>query len=304
MELLDDDQVIDFIIHGWIALRPPIDPATHAAVVDQIERVGIRGPDYASDPTGDGWLDRIPAMRQVFGHPQFLGAADSLLGPGWRMTLAICHRIGPRQGWHQWHQDNVNVRHHQVRSLTAMYYPHDVARDQGPTVVLPGSHHRNLPTERMQSYGNFRSQVALAVPAGTLAVTHHDLWHTATRNRTDRPRLMIKLYLERMTEPSGPTWNHAGAAAMTRARERFNNERTAECSQSDHYSVRYLRWAMWLNLLGLPPDPLERRYPGNGLAPREPVAAPPAPDNAAERVRTMAHCGHPVTSTIAGGGVR
>ena len=53
--------------------------------------------------------------------------------------------------------------------------------------------------------------LALAGAAGTVTVTHYELWHGATANRAQRPRYMMKFLLHRMQEPEGPDWDTADA---------------------------------------------------------------------------------------------
>ena len=77
----------------------------------------------------------------------------------------------------------------------ASYYPRDVTVEMGPTVIVPGTHFRNAPTDRMATYTNIRGQVPLVVKAGTIALTHYDLWHGTFANRSSVSRHMIKISL-------------------------------------------------------------------------------------------------------------
>jgi ectoine hydroxylase-related dioxygenase (phytanoyl-CoA dioxygenase family) len=160
-----------------------------------------------------------------------------------------CHVNRPGTRSQSWHQDGTNQRHHQLRTVLAMYYPQEVTPDLGPTVILPGTHFRNAPTDRMATYANFREQVVLTVPAGTVAITHYDIWHAASANRGERTRYMLKFLFSRGSESTGPSWKHdpERAAALLR---RFTFERACGCGQSDHYKERGLRFEMWNHLLG------------------------------------------------------
>ncbi len=249
--LLDDEQVLSFIIRGYILLEPTLRPGLNELVCKQLTENGDVDVDLQSDPHHQALLRKCPALNEVFAHPLVEGAFVSLLGSPYDNFGRFCHTIGPGGGGSYWHQDDVNVRHHQARRLTIMYYPQDVTADMGPTVIVPGTHFRNLPTDRMQTYGNFKNQVALTVKAGTIAVTHLDLWHSASRNVSQKTRYMIKYYLERLRQPTEPNWRHDPVAGPARMRQRFHHENTGECSGSDHYKVRYLRLQMWQDLLGL-----------------------------------------------------
>ncbi len=247
--LLDDDQILTFIIQGYLLIKPDLRPGLNQEVCRQLEADGTVDVDLESDPHHQALLAKVPALHDVFAHPTVEGAFVSLLGDPYRTWGRHCHAIAPNSGG-GWHQDDVNTRHHQVRQLTIMYYPHDVTADMGPTIIVPGTHHRNLPTDRMQSYGNFRNQVPLIVEAGTIAVTHLDLWHSASRNTSGRTRFMIKYYLDRLGEPVAPTWRHDPVAGPAKMRQRCHHARTGDCSPSDSYKVRHARYRMWQHLLG------------------------------------------------------
>lgn len=240
--LLTDDEVISFIIHGYHLVHPEFPAGFNESIYAELGML-------AENP-GDGILDRVPKLYQVYDHPRVRGALASLLGPDYRMNgHRHCHVNPPGTRSQGWHQDGTNQRHHQLKTVLAMYYPQDVTADLGPTVLLPGTHFRNAPTDRMATYANFREQVVLTVPAGTVAITHYDIWHAATANRGDRTRYMLKFLFSRATDATVPSWNHDPATAAT-AQRRFTFERACNCGQSDHYKERGLRSEMWRWMLG------------------------------------------------------
>ena len=176
----------------------------------------------------------------------------SLLGERYTMTShRHCHMNAPGPRSQNWHQDGTNQRHHQVRTVLGMYYPQDVTQDMGPTVVLPGTHFRNAPTDRMSTYANFREQVVLNVLAGTVAITHYDIWHAASANTSQKMRYMCRFLFDRASELNQPSWKHDPVTAP-KAEQRLTFERAIMCSQSDHYKERQLRFEMWNHLLGRP----------------------------------------------------
>lgn len=248
--LLTDDQVASFLIDGYICITPDFRPGLNAEVCAQFDKNGLVPVDLDNDPYGKAIFDKAPGLREVFEHPSVVGAFDSLLGQrrfdfGW-----YCHATPPGGGWVGWHQDDVNIRHHQVRRLTVMYYPQDVTPDMGPTYVVPSTHFWNTPSDRMANYGNFRAQRALTVKAGTLAITHYDLWHSASHNTSKKTRYMVKLYTDRLDEPTKPAWNHDPVKGDGKARNRFHHENPGMASGSEWYKERHLRWQAWLHLKG------------------------------------------------------
>jgi len=253
--LLTDEQVWDFIVRGYLLLQPPFRANLNEDVCTQMNATGGAPVNLRDDPFGEALLRQAPALNEVFGHPVVAGAVLSLLGPGSQTYERYPHTLRPGQGgFPGWHQDDVNHRSHQLRRIMILYYPQEVTPDMGPTVIVPGTHFRNMPTDRMSTYGNFRHQVPLTVKAGTLAFTHYDLWHTASPNKSDKLRYMIKLYIDRKTEPvkGKPTWNHDPANAHAPARHCFHGVHVTG-SGSDFYKERHLRWEMWQHLLGNAP---------------------------------------------------
>jgi hypothetical protein len=242
---LTDEEVVSFLIRGYHIVETDFPPGFNEAVVAEL--------DQLEENPGDAILDRVPKLYQVYAHPIVRGALASLLGDDVRMSgHRHCHVNPPGTRSQSWHQDGTNQRHHQLRTVLAMYYPQDVTPDMGPTVLLPGTHFRNAPTDRMATYANFREQVVLTVKAGTVAITHYDIWHAASANKSDRTRYMLKFLFSRASEPTAPSWEHdpEKAAALM---GRFTFERAVTSSQSDHYKERRLRREMWNHMVG--PDP-------------------------------------------------
>jgi hypothetical protein len=250
LPLLTDEQMIDFIINGYIMVKPQAAPELHAKVCSEFDRNGVINVDLQNDPVGMELLDKSPTLREVLDDPIVLGAIQSLMGPEYFIFGRFCHASAPGAGGVFWHQDDVNVRHYQLRRLMILYYPQTVTADMGPTYVVPGTHLVNTPTDRMANYGNIRGQVPLTVEAGTVVITHYDIWHTASHNRSDKMRYLVKYYVDRVHEPTGPTWQHNAATAIPLAMQRMHVECTA-WSPSDFYKERHLRWLLWSYLLGI-----------------------------------------------------
>jgi hypothetical protein len=240
--LLTDDEIISFIIRGYHIVHADFPAGFNEAIYAELGEI--------TENPGDAILDRVPKLYQVYDHPKVRGALASLLGHDFKMNgHRHCHVNPPGTRSQGWHQDGTNQRHHQLRTVLAMYYPQDVTAELGPTVILPGTHFRNAPTDRMATYANFREQVALTVPAGTVAITHYDIWHAATANRGERTRYMLKFLFSRGSEATSPGWDHDPEKAAPLLR-RFTYEKACTAGQSDHYKERALRFEMWRQMLG------------------------------------------------------
>jgi hypothetical protein len=244
--LLDDLQVASFIKSGYLILNPDLPEALHPQIDRQLS-------DLPNNP-GDGILDAVPELYQVINHPQVQGTLISLLGTDFALNNHRhwhCSRVGMKG--QSWHQDSRNVRHHQIRTVLGFYYPQEVTAELGPTVILPGTHFRNCPTDRMGGPLTYRDQVLLKVKAGTVVIAHYDLWHAGTANQGPRDRHMIKLLFTRKSEPTAPSWRH-DPTMLPKVHAKFS-ETIIRCSQTDHYKEIGLRREMWQHLIGQPLKP-------------------------------------------------
>ncbi len=243
--LLTDAQVMRFINYGYHLVEPELPEGLNEAIYAACNAL--------TENPGNGIYDAIPQLKEVYEHPMVRGALVSLLGNDMRMNAHRHLHTTPAHHLRSqtWHQDGTNVRHHQIRTVLAMYYPQDVTLENGPTVVLPGSHFRNAPTDRMATYANIHGQVFLNVKAGTVAITHYDIWHAATLNRADRPRHMLKFLFDRQSEPMSPSWDHDPVAGSRIATEMVG-EMVGPPSgyTSNLYKEWQLRRGVWKWMMG------------------------------------------------------
>ncbi|HYF52498.1 MAG TPA: phytanoyl-CoA dioxygenase family protein [Planctomycetota bacterium] len=269
--LLNDEQMATFVIHGYLMLKPGFRRGLNQEVLRQLEQ-NLSMPDQPpidleNDPAHTVILEKAPALREVLAHPQVDGALESLVGKPYELFVHYCHALPPGHGGFWWHQDDCNVRHNSVRRVMMMYYPHDVSIDMGPTILMPGTHFCNAPTDRLHNYGNIRGQKVLAAEAGTVAIAHYDLWHTVSRNRSGRMRYMVKFGADRANERARRRWNTNPVEGEAMARNRFHHELAGIYSPSDYYKVRHRRMRMWWNL-NSDHQPADEQYQGYAGVPR------------------------------------
>ncbi|MBT5874765.1 MAG: hypothetical protein HOH43_15210 [Candidatus Latescibacteria bacterium] len=241
--LLSDDEVLRFISHGYHLVVPTFREGFNESICESIGEAG--------DGTGNGILEAVPLLQDVYNHPAVRGALVSLLGADYVMNgHRHLHINSPGSRSQGWHQDGTNVRHHQIWCLLGMYYPHDVVAERGPTMIMPGTHLRNAPTDRLQTYTNIDGQIPLAVKAGTVALTHYDLWHAATLNRTEHPRYMLKFLFDRQAVPSAPSWAYDAETVDQVSARRIREQVGPQGYSSDYYKEWELRTEMWQWMLG------------------------------------------------------
>ncbi|MCX6047792.1 MAG: phytanoyl-CoA dioxygenase family protein, partial [Chloroflexi bacterium] len=194
------------IVDGYLLVQTDFPDEFHEGICRQIDAV------FEKDGNpGDAILDKVPDLHQIYQDPYVRGALTSILGPDYAMNShRHCHYTTSGHPGGHWHQDSTNVRHHHIEQLLGMYYPQDVVEAMGPTMILPGTQYHNTPSTYMASYMNFKSQIALNVKAGTVAITHYDIWHAWMPNYSGRARRMLKFLFNRVTAPTTtPSWNAA-----------------------------------------------------------------------------------------------
>ncbi len=201
--LLTDDQMRQFIAHGYVVLKADFPKEFHETMRRKIEEVMTK----EGNP-GNNILPRVPEIQNVFDHPTVSGALTSVLGPHYMMHP---HRHGhysePGRKTQTWHKDSywghAKVRNHHPWWAMIFYFNQDVVEEMGPSAIMSG-------TQYYHARPGDESEVEAHVlgEAGTLALIHYDIWHKGTANISDRNRSMLKFQFVRMERPQTPTWNN------------------------------------------------------------------------------------------------
>ena len=250
-KLLNDDEIVDFVIRGYHVVRPNIPATFHQQILSELDSLTMN--------PGDEISTIVPNIDIIYGHPQVTGALRSLLGNKFRkVTHRHCHKNYPGSRSQRWHQDglpNPVLPEGQkrvpdnIKTLLAMYYPQAVKKNMGPTAIIPGSHFFNNAPDLMASQGNFRDQFIGTVEAGTVIILHYDIWHAGTANTSDKTRYMIKYLFERTDNPTNPSWDH-NPENNTHILDRLDREHATILQPSMFQKSKYLRTKMWNNLAG------------------------------------------------------
>ena len=250
--LLTDDQITRFIVEGYLLVKTDLPQSFHDSICEQIDDLF----DEVGGNPGNEIYEGVPDLAKVYADPNVHGALVSLLGPGYTMSAhRHCHYTRPGEHGGHWHQDSVNVRHHQIRCVLGVYYPQDVTEDMGPTVILPGTQYHNTPSSQMASFMNFRSQVAMNVEAGTVAIAHYDIWHAWMTNQSERNRRMLKFLFNRDSEPGAPSWDHDPDYVFAP-----NPFSLPIDGQSEAYKHRVMWRQVWDWMLGEPVEPESTKW--------------------------------------------
>jgi hypothetical protein len=197
--LLNDDAMRDFIINGYVVVKPALSPDFHKSVFQQTLALIEKGEQLGNNLL----LSKVPMLQQVFDDPTVHGALASILGQNYVMNQhRACHYHPPGSQAQDWHKDyplGGNVRYHRTRLAMAFYYPQDVTADMGPTAIQPTTQYYMTPSED--------AGLSLCGEAGTVTIVHYELWHRATENLSDKIRFMLKFLFCRIEEPQQPSWN-------------------------------------------------------------------------------------------------
>lgn len=206
--LLTDDQVATFVRDGIVVVQSTQPTEFHAEMDSRVRRA-----IEATGNWGNNILAQVPALKAAFDDPAVRGALSAVLGPSYAThTHRFAHLNHPGNPEQDLHMDSHgfssdrHLRHHHPRWAIALYYPHDVTEDMGPTSVVPRSQyyvdapHAGGGTER-----------SIVAPAGSIAIVNFNIWHRGTTNRSQRPRLMVKFEFERLDEPAAPAWRNERA---------------------------------------------------------------------------------------------
>jgi hypothetical protein len=181
--LLTAPQMAQFVVDGFLFFDGLVPAELNAAV-------------HADQVAGRGRWEESEATRQVFELPEVKGVLQSLLGENPVYDHSALHVVGPRHERAQyWHADSIIDARPYAFDVQTMYFSHDVPKETGPTLVLPGSHLRRVSNASISRYKNIAGQRQLIGRAGAIAFLHQALWHCAQPNRTDRTRTMFKLRL-------------------------------------------------------------------------------------------------------------
>lgn len=183
-------------------LRDALDAARAAEErrfgLEALREVGQDG--YVSDLLAVG-----PAVERVLDHDALHEVLAATLGAEARLFVGQGIILDPGKGrgvWPRcWHADMFEVRSALADptfcfGVNCLVIVDDVAEENGPTAVLAGS--QNLKALRTEDESELaRLEFRAVAPSGSLLVLDGGTWHSASTNRSTRPRRVVKLLFTR-----------------------------------------------------------------------------------------------------------
>tara|TARA_B100000029_G_scaffold188640_1_gene186263 strand:- start:72008 stop:72808 length:801 start_codon:yes stop_codon:yes gene_type:complete len=188
---MTDDDVMDFVARGYILLDAVVDSEFNKLCLNTKggpAKKLVGSPEF---------------LREVLLQPEIGGVIRSLLGPNFLVPNGGHHHLieQPVVGM-DWHSDGISGQGFEINELQCYYYPQDVGPEDGPTMILPGSHCRAVNRDALAHYGNLMGQLPLVVKAGTVAITRYGIWHCVGPKLNYTRRSMIKFSYFRCDKPS------------------------------------------------------------------------------------------------------
>jgi Phytanoyl-CoA dioxygenase (PhyH) len=214
--LLDSKQVAAFVADGYLRFDGIVPGAICGAALAELASGGPMS-SFGAPPASPartwpgrrlaGLFGEWPGIEAMLDLPAVAGVVQSLLGQGALYDHHYAHVIPPNQRWSQpWHADAILDPRRTAFDIQLFFFLHETPREMGGTMVLPGSHLRQVNEAAIARYQNFVGQQAMACPAGSLLVCHHGIWHCGQPNLTSRSRTMFKLRLG-PGAPQRRTWD-------------------------------------------------------------------------------------------------
>jgi len=206
--LLSGEQLAAFVADGFLRFDALV-PEDLCARAEREMQNGCFDDIYGDN--GRDWAAMWPdsAVGEAFRLPAVQGIVQSLLGAAPRFDHQAVHRVpGGTRKQATLHQDNDFDPRPRSFDIQLSFFPHTVTPEMGGTLFVPGSHLRRVRESVIGRYHHVRGSQATVCPAGTVVVWHHNLWHGARSNRSERERLMFKVRL-------APTRSQRGLFAQT-----------------------------------------------------------------------------------------
>lgn len=191
--LLSSKQMASFVAKGYLRFDDLIPDDINQAVMREID-TGLVKSQPAGTPLSQCYAPPSP-VGQMLRLPAVQGIIQSLVGADPLFDHQAVHVRQPNEDSSQHlHGDStIDIRMH--FDIQLMYFPHDVSREMGGTLIVPGSHFRRINEMEIARYQNIVGQLQTVCKAGTLLIVHHGIWHCGRQNKSNQARYMFKVRL-------------------------------------------------------------------------------------------------------------
>ncbi|MEO8394515.1 MAG: phytanoyl-CoA dioxygenase family protein, partial [Chloroflexota bacterium] len=191
--LLTSIQMAQFVARGFLRFDELIPKEINEAIMRDIDAGTVK-----AQPAGTPLSQCYPppsAVGEMIRLPQVAGIIQSLVGPDPLFDHQAVHVREPNEDSAQALHGDSTIDTRMAFDIQLMYFPHDVTRDMGGTLILPGSQYRRINEMDIARYQNFVGQIQTVCKAGTLLIVHHGIWHCGRQNKSNQKRYMFKVRL-------------------------------------------------------------------------------------------------------------
>lgn len=198
--LLDSMSVARFVDEGFLLFEGVIPEHLCQMAIEETRQMQEADAyvDIRQQPHHFDWQDALvgSAYKSIIDLPQIRGAIESLCGPDPQFDHYRIHRTLPikSRGFEyflHFHQDCVLDMRPLSFDVNVSIFPQAVTPEMGGTMFLPGSQYRKLHNANFYRYQHIRGSKQTVCPAGTVAIWHGNLWHSARPNISDSDRIMF-----------------------------------------------------------------------------------------------------------------
>ena len=218
--MIADRDVAFYREHGYLVVHDVLDAPTVAGLRHELARI-LEGAREVRAHTAvydlePGHRPEAPRVRRVktphrffegfqrlYRHPRLVPIVQALLGPAVRLHGSKINLKAPHYGSPvEWHQDWAFFPHTNDDLLAVGVMLDDATSDNGPLLVVPGSHRGRIFDHH--SHGHFcgavdpaaiGNELARAVPltgrAGSMSFHHVRLLHGSAQNVSSLPRALL-----------------------------------------------------------------------------------------------------------------
>ena len=193
---LSNEQLRHFVADGYLPLQSSLPASYHRLIFERFDQI-----HQGYGHFGNNLLPLVPELGELFDGPVVKGAVETVRGSDYRMH--------PHRAWHAnppgspeqgFHKDSYwgyvrRVRNHGPWWVMIMYFSQSTLVKKGPTAVSRGSQHLN------QHPRDFCKPASISGKAGSLVMTHYDIWHRKMLNQTKLQRYMFKFEFTRRGPP-------------------------------------------------------------------------------------------------------
>jgi len=140
-------------------------------------------------------LNRDPIFAAVCEQPAVLAAIYHILGRAFRLSQLGGRDPLPGYGQQGLHADwMARTPKEPFYVVTAIWMLDDFTRDNGATRIVPGTHKQpgQPPKSMADPAGRHPNELIVTAPAGSVLVFNGHLWHSGTRNNSQRSRRALQ----------------------------------------------------------------------------------------------------------------